>query len=383
MKILFFSPYFYPYTSGITTYPQKIFNHLAKKNQIKILTFRYDEKLKKTEKFDGCQIIRMDYWFKISKGFLSPQSLIPFFKEAKKADLILLNIPNSEGLPLAILAKILRRPFISIFHCQVFLEKSFFNRVVNCFLNFSIFVQLLLSNNVIAYTKDYFKSLDISRFFLKKTRFILPPVDLLKINQKKLNDLVNLKRNKIWIGYAGRIASEKGLEYLIQSLTPAGWSNGLPAGEIELVFAGPYGKDVAGENKYFQKIITLLKENKIKYRFFGNLSGGDLSAFYKTIDILTLPSINQTEAFGMVQVEAMLLGTPAIASNLPGVRVPIRLTKMGILVEPKNSQQISEAIIKILKNKNKFSNEFLINKAKKIFNIKKTYHFYDKTINLY
>ncbi|PJC33835.1 hypothetical protein CO048_02165, partial [Candidatus Roizmanbacteria bacterium CG_4_9_14_0_2_um_filter_35_15] len=207
--------------------------------------------------------------------------------------------------------------------------------------------------------------------------------DLLKINQKKLNDLVNLKRNKIWIGYAGRIASEKGLEYLIQSLTPAGWPNGLPAGEIELVFAGPYGKDVAGENKYFQKIITLLKENKIKYRFFGNLSGGDLSAFYKTIDILTLPSINQTEAFGMVQVEAMLLGTPAIASNLPGVRVPIRLTKMGILVEPKNSQQISEAIIKILKNKNKFSNEFLINKAKKIFNIKKTYHFYDKTINLY
>jgi len=76
----------------------------------------------------------------------------------------------------------------------------------------------------------------------------------------------------------------------------------------------------------------------------------------------------------------MLTGTPVIASNLPGVRVPIRLTKMGEIVKPKNPQQISKAIIKILKNKNKFSNNFLINKAKKIFDINKTYQFYDNLV---
>ena len=83
----------------------------------------------------------------------------------------------------------------------------------------------------------------------------------------------------------------------------------------------------------------------------------------------------------MVQVEAMLLGTPVIASNLPGVRVPIRLTKMGILVQPKNSEQITEAINKILKNKKKYSNQKLIKNASKIFDIKKVYKFYDNLID--
>ena len=51
-----------------------------------------------------------------------------------------------------------------------------------------------------------------------------------------------------------------------------------------------------------------------------------MSSFYKSIDLLVLPSINQTEAFGMVQAEA-IAGTPVIAGNLPGVRIPIKLTK--------------------------------------------------------
>jgi len=374
MKILFFSSYYYPYTSGITTYPQKIFKYLSKKNQIKVLTFRYDKKLKENEKFEGYQIIRMNYLFKISKGFISPLSLIYFLKEAKKADLIIINIPNFEGLPLAILAKILRKSVVSIFHCQVFLGKRFFNKIINFFLDLSIFIQLWLSNDIVAYTKDYFKSLKLSHFFLKKTRFVLPPVEVLSVDEKKLQEFAKLKSNNLWVGYAGRIASEKGLEYLIGL-------NRLPA-DVELAFAGPYGKDVAGENQYFLKIKQLLEENKIKYRFLGNLSNGDLGAFYKTIDVLVLPSINQTEAFGMVQAEAMFLGTPVVASDLPGVRMPVKLTKMGMVVEPKNTQQLSEAITKILNNKNKFSNEKLISNAKKVFNITKIYKLYDDLIDI-
>ncbi|MEK7177309.1 MAG: hypothetical protein AAB705_00605, partial [Patescibacteria group bacterium] len=70
-----------------------------------------------------------------------------------------------------------------------------------------------------------------------------------------------------------------------------------------------------------------------------------------------------------------------IASNLPGVRISIRLTKMGIIVEPKNVTQLSQAIENILKNGNKFSNYRLTKKANDIFDIKKTYKFYNQLIS--
>ena len=202
----------------------------------------------------------------------------------------------------------------------------------------------------------------------------MPPIEKSVADKNFLNKLLGLKKNNIWIGYAGRISSEKGLEYLIDACR----DGACPVST--LVFAGPYGKDIAGENNYYNKIIDLLRKYNIKHMFLGNLTGKQLSAFYRSIDVLVLPSVNQTEAFGMVQAEAMISGTPVIASNLPGVRISIRLTKMGIIVEPKNVTQLSQAIGNILKNKNKFTNKELVKNAQNIFDIKKVYKFYDNLI---
>ena len=82
----------------------------------------------------------------------------------------------------------------------------------------------------------------------------------------------------------------------------------------------------------------------------------------------------------MVQAEAMISGTPVIASGLPGVRMPIRMTKMGLIVEPRNPGKIKQAILKILNNKNEYSNKRLILNAKKLFNTINVYRFYDKLV---
>lgn len=376
MKVLFFSPYFYPYTSGLTTYPLKILSFLAKKNQITILTFPHDNKLASKEKVGRLNIIRLSYWFKISKGFISPQSFKYFVKGAEKNDLIILNLPNFEGLFLALVGKLLRKKIISIFHCSVYLGDDFVSRIISFFLNVSVFIQFLLSDTVVGYTDDYVNNLWLGKVFKKKINTVLPPVEKLSINQTKLNKYIKDKDDNLWIGFAGRIAKEKGIEYLIEAVSNI--KAEFP--KIELVFAGPYGKDVAGEDNYYKKIIKLLKERRIVYHFFGNLKNGELGAFYKAINVLILPSINKTEAFGMVQVEAMLLETPVIATNLPGVRIPIKLTKIGLIVEPKNSSQLSKAIEEINNNKHKFVNDKLIVNCEKIFDIKKTYRFYEKLL---
>ena len=54
-----------------------------------------------------------------------------------------------------------------------------------------------------------------------------------------------------------------------------------------------------------------------------------MGSFYTCIDVLVVPSINSTEAFGLVQVEAMMMGVPVVASDLPGVRVPVQKQGWG------------------------------------------------------
>ena len=52
MKLLFFSPYYYPYISGLTTYPFKILKYLAKDHKITVLTFPHDNEVKREEKIN-------------------------------------------------------------------------------------------------------------------------------------------------------------------------------------------------------------------------------------------------------------------------------------------------------------------------------------------
>ncbi len=375
MKIFFFSPYFYPYTSGVTIYPLKILTHLAKKNKITVLTFKYDDELTNQATHKQLTIIRMSYLFRLSKGFISPQSVLFFLNYINKCDVVILNQPNFEGLFLALIAKMFNKKIISIFHCQVFLEGNLLTKIINYALNTSMKIQLHLSDKIVVYTKDYINSLPYFKKLVNKTFDILPPIEKSIEDKRFLNKLLKQKKNNIWIGYSGRVASEKGIEYLVQSINRLDIKK-----NIRLVLAGPYGKEVVGENIYYEKIVQVLKKYKIKNIFLGNSTSKQLGAFYKSIDVLVLPSINQTEAFGMVQAEAMIAGTPVVASNLPGVRMPIRVTKMGLIIESKNSEQISKAIAIILENRDKFSNNALVNKAQKIFDIKKVYRFYDQLL---
>lgn len=332
MKILFSITYYTPYVSGLTIYVKRLAEELAKRgHEVSVLCMRHDKNLAEQEIINGVKIIRANPLVKISKGFLSWDWIIKSFE---KADVTIINLPQAEGWITALLGK----RVIAIYHCEIVLRNKFVQKILET-LNW---LTLKRANTIITYTEDYGKNSRLLRGFENKTKYIYPPIPQ-PIGELKIKK----PKGEIWIGVAARLAEEKGIEYLLEAL---------PHIPGKIIIAGPM--EPVGEEKYKNKILKLVEEHKDKVVFLGTIDPENMGGFYKLIDVLVLPSLNLTEAFGMVQVEAMMCGVPVVATDLPGVRVPILKTGMGKIVPTKNSAALASAINQVLKNKYKMNYKF-------------------------
>ena len=103
-----------------------------------------------------------------------------------------------------------------------------------------------------------------------------------------------------------------------------------------------------GEEAYFERLRPRIEALGDAWRFVGTLNSEQMPAFFGSCDCVVVPSINSTESFGLVQVEAMLCGTPSVASDLPGVRQPVRMTGMGRVVPVADGAGLAEGVIDVL-----------------------------------
>ena len=169
--------------------------------------------------------------------------------------------------------------------------------------------------------------------------------------------------------FVGRLEREKGLEYLLRSLS------------LILRVIPTATLDIVGDGGLKQELNLLVKELKIeKYvSFFGKLSHDMVGDHFRECEIVVLPSIE--ESFGLVGIEAMNFGRPVIASNVGGIPDWLDDNVEGFLVESRNAEQLAEKIKLLLNNKElviKFSNNAKIKSAQ--FDINKQV---DKLVNLY
>src|SRR5262249_45022805 len=150
------------------------------------------------------------------------------------------------------------------------------------------------------------------------------------------------------IGFAGRVATEKGIEYLLAALPAIEAA----VGPVRVVFAGPY-QGVLGE-RYYEQLGPLIERYRDRLLFLGELPGAGRAAFSGGCDCLVLPSVNSTESFGLVQVEAMLCGTPVVASALPGVRQPVLVTGMGEVAPIADAAGLATAVARVLRDRARY-----------------------------
>ncbi len=403
MQILFSLTYYTPYSSGLTLYVKRLGEALVKKGfDVTVLTMNFDKHCRSAEIVNGIKIVRVDYLARISKGFISLDWVIKSWQEVKKADAIIINLPQFEGLIPAILGKILGKKVISIYHCEVNLPDGLSHKIIEWFLSLSHFLTLSLSNIVITYTEDFAKHSKLLRHFSSKLQFIYPPILVASID-KRIQKVLNGKIGKVdyVIGVAARLAAEKGIEYLLEavpeitsllrlsgeeqsddsritsSVNDSGQARMTVKTGIKIIIAGSLSP--VGEENYKRKLYDLVEKYKDYVVFLGELKERKMGSFYSLLDVLVLPSINSTEAFGMVQVEAMMMGVPVVATNLPGVRIPIKKTGMGKIVTVKNSKELAEAIVEVLEDKKKYIKDSRF--VKDEFSIEKTIEFYQKLLS--
>jgi len=358
MKILTVLTYYRPHTSGLTIYVERLAKSLVKLgHEVTVLTSQYEKDLPLEEIVEGVRVIRVPVLFRVSKGVIMPTFGWMAWKLVSRHDVVHLHLPQFDAAGVALRGKLLGKPTLITYHCDLLLPRSIVNRLINFVVHLMNHLAGILADRICAYTADFASHSPFLLRYAKKLEVIYPPVVMPPVSNQGVADFqkrVNPDNCSPVIGMATRFASEKGVEILLKALPEV--MDEFPRAKV--LYAGQY-LDVMGEAAYLQRLLPLIRDyqEKGRWEFLGLLNQEEMAQFYSCLDVLVVPSLNSTETFGLVQIEAMIRGTPTVASNLPGVRVPPRLTGMGEVVPIGDAGALAEAILKIVKEPEKYFRE--------------------------
>jgi glycosyltransferase involved in cell wall biosynthesis len=352
MKLLIVLTYYHPHISGLTIYVERLARSLARQgHQVTVLTSRFDRTLPLHEIMEGVNVVRHPVAFRFSKGVIMPGFLAHALWLMMRHDVTSVHLPQAEGGALAFLGRLLaRKPVVLTYHCDLQLPPGLLNRVVDRLVFASNMLAGLFANCIVAYTQDYADNSPFLSRFLNKIRVIYPPVempppDALAVAALKARHHAG---DCPIVGFAARFAEEKGIDYLMDAIPLV--AEHFP--DVRFLLAGDTER-VIGENVW-ERLRPRIEANRRQIEILGAIPNREMGNFFGACDLLIVPSINSTESFGLVQVEAMLSGCPVVASNLPGVRVPVQVTGMGEIVPIRDGRALADAIVRVLRNRERY-----------------------------
>ncbi len=349
MRILTVLTYYRPHTSGLTIYAERLARALAGRgHQVTVMTTQYDASLPLEEHLDGIRVIRVPVAFRLSKGVIAPTFGWVATQLVPRHDVVQMHLPQFDAPGVAFRGRLFGKPAVLTYHCDLRLPPGLFNRFVNLVVKWQNNMAGILSNQIVTYTRDYADHSSYLSRYKFKLRTILPPVELPKAEPGAVQAFAEAHRTKERrpvIGMAARFAAEKGVEVLLDALPMI--LEKFPKAQV--LFAGQY-ENVMGEKVYAERLMPRIHEYEQSghWIFLGNLNPVEMAAFYPNLNALVVPSLNSTEAFGLVQIEAMLNGVPCVASALPGVRMPVQMHHTGCVARIGDPASLAEGVIKVV-----------------------------------
>ncbi len=212
------------------------------------------------------------------------------------------------------------------------------------FIRLSYYITFLLSHNVIAVSHELKKEIETWPLIKNKITVINNSVDQIDFVEKLTarNKIIGFqplirsfsKVNSVWIGAIAELHHIKGLEYLIQSLYKAPFA-------FTLI--------IIGEGEERKNLETLINKLHLNHSVFLTGHIDNAASLLKAFDIFALTSLYEGLAY--VLLEAGLAEMPVVASKAGGIPEIIENMRTGILVKPKNPEDIKLGIEYIMKNR--------------------------------
>ena len=338
--------YYRPNVSGLTLYVEHLAEGLANRGHaVSVLTHRHETSLPRRAEENGVRVVRAPVAARLGKALVSPAILASAIAELPRSDVLHLHAPLVNAVPFAALAATLRLPMLVTFHCDLQPPPRLLQRAVEVLARASQNFALDRADLVVTYTEDYARATGPLAERIDKVRWILPPVAEPPPTGRGAAEI----RSRLGVSgapvllFLGRFAEEKGLPVLLDAF--AAVRRRFPG--AALVLAG--AKNVPGET-VLERIEPMLADPGSGVHAPGIVPPGEIADLFAISDVLVLPSINSTESFGLVQVEAMLHGVPVVASDLPGVRRPARMTGMGEIAPIGDAAGLAAALLRVLEN---------------------------------
>lgn len=247
-----------------------------------------------------------------------------------KADIVHLHLPNPPAI-LALLASGYRGAVIATYHSDIVRQEKMarlFDPILRTFLK--------KCATIVVTSARYRDSSAALAPFVDKCK-VIPygiPFDQFRNPDASRVAEIKAKYGSRLIISAGRLIYYKGFEYLIDAMREVD-------GRLLIVGDGPLHRELDAQtaNAGLRNKVILL----------GEIHNDDIAPYYHAADVFALASVARSEAFGIVQLEAMACGKPVVNTNLDsGVPWVSQDGVTGLTVPPKDPPALAQAINKLL-----------------------------------
>jgi len=326
LRVVQVGKYYPPHVGGIETHLQALCGGLKESHDVQVFVAG-DSRRDVNAIVDGVAVHRLGIQFKIAGAPVCPT--MPWKIRRARADIVHLHLPNPSGV-LALIASGYRGPLVATWHSDVVRQRRLAKM-------FGPIQRRFLANcdALIATSPNYVESSpDLSRrrkrtvvipYGIAVEEFREPPAAALPIRRERPGPLLLA---------VGRLVYYKGFEYLVRAMQQIDAT-------LLLIGDGPLIHPLQNLAH------TLGVANRIE--FLGEMQPREIVPYYHAADLFVLPSIARSEAFGIVQLEAMACGKPVVNTNLAsGVPFASRDGVTGITVEPANADALAAAINRLL-----------------------------------
>jgi glycosyltransferase involved in cell wall biosynthesis len=327
LKVVQIGKYYPPHVGGIETHLQALCDGLKETHDVQVFVAG-DRRRDVDTIVDGVAVHRLGIQFKIAGTAVCPT--MPWKIRRAGADIVHIHLPNPAGV-VALLASGYRGPLVGTWHSDVVRQRRLAKM-------FEPIQRRFLANcdALIATSPNYVESSpDLSR--LRKRTVVIPyGIALEDYRDPPAAAVAAIKHGRLrpFLIAVGRLVYYKGFEHLIRAMA-----------QIDATLL------LVGDGPLRHSLQSAADEAGVASRieFLGEMQPRDIVPYYHAADLFVLPSIARSEAFGIVQLEAMACGKPVVNTNLAsGVPFASLDGVTGITVHPASADALANGINRLL-----------------------------------